>query len=165
MKQKQIGIFAIMAIAVTAAILGTTASSLIAPVYANDEKKCKDNGDNNCNDTHKSQKIHEKNYCEIENTNKDHSKDNTNDNFLVCDNEAQNLKDAVQIFGETDGVALPLEEPATVTEEPAVSEEPATVTEEPATSEEPVVSDESTISEQQLADSEQPATDTEEAVE
>jgi hypothetical protein len=39
-------------------------------------RKCKDNGDNNCNDTHKTQKIREKNYCEIKNTNKDHSSDN-----------------------------------------------------------------------------------------
>jgi hypothetical protein len=141
MKQKQIGIFAIMAIAVTAAILGTTASSLIAPVYANDEKKCKDNGDNNCNDTHKSQKIHEKNYCEIENTNKDHSKDNTNDNFLECANAAQNVKDADQIFGGIDDL-LPVEvaEPETVSEEPVVSDDSAV-------SEEPVVSNESAVSE------------------
>jgi hypothetical protein len=150
MNQKQIGIFAIMAIAVIATILGTTASSLIAPAFASeDEKKCKNNEDNNCNDTHKTQKIKTINECEIENTNKDHSKDNTNDNFLVCDNAAQNLKNVDQIFGEIDDAV----EPATVTEEPA------TVTEEPVDSVEP------TSSEQQLADAEQPETATEESVE
>ena len=66
-------------------------------------KKCKDNGDNNCNDTHKTQKIKAKNECEIENNNKDHSNDNTNENDLTCANDAQNLKDVEQIFGSTDG--------------------------------------------------------------
>jgi len=145
MKQKQIGIFAILAIAVMAAVLGTSASSLAAPAFASgDEKKCKNNDDNNCNDTHKSQKIHEKNYCEIENTNKDHSKDNTNDNFLVCANAAQNLKDADQIFGGIDDL-LPVDvnEPETLSEEPVVSDDSAV-------SEEPVVSDDSAVSEESV---------------
>jgi len=118
MKQKQIGIFAILAIAVMAAVVGTTTLSLAAPAFANDEKKCKNNGDNNCNDTHKSQKIHAKNYCEIENTNKDHSSDNENTNDLVCVNEAQNLKDSTQIFEETDGAELADSEEPTNSEEP-----------------------------------------------
>ena len=90
--------------------------SLISPVFAggdhhdHGEKKCKDNGDNNCNDTHKTQKIKTKNDCKIENENKDHSHDNVNVNDLVCVNEAQNWKDVEQadIFVEaddTDGAA------------------------------------------------------------
>ena len=56
-----------------------------------------DNGDNNCNDTHKTQKIKAKNECEIENENKDHSHDNENSlNELFCGNDAQNLKDVEQ---------------------------------------------------------------------
>ena len=89
--------------------MGTAGLSLVSPVFAggdhhdHGEKKCKDNGDNNCNDTHKTQKIKAKNDCEIKNYNKDHSKDNTNVNDLTCANDAQNLKDVEQIFGLTDG--------------------------------------------------------------
>ena len=60
-------------------------------------KKCKNNDDNNCNDTYKTQKINAKNECEIENENKDHSHDNENLNSLECINEAQNLKDVEQV--------------------------------------------------------------------
>jgi hypothetical protein len=80
--------------------LTTAATSLVAPVFANDGKTCKNNDDNNCNDTHKTQKIKAKNDCSIENTNKDHSSDNENLNELVCVNEAQNLKDVFQEFLE-----------------------------------------------------------------
>lgn len=80
--------------------LTTAATSLVAPVFANDEKKCKDNEDNNCNDTHRTLKIKEKNDCSIENYNKDDSSRNDNLNELVCVNEAQNLNDVVQEFLE-----------------------------------------------------------------
>jgi hypothetical protein len=88
--------------------MGTAGLNLVSPVFAGGDhhdhggKKCKDNGDNNCNDTHKTQKINVKNECQIENTNKDHSNDNTNVNDLVCANEASNLKDV-----ETTNVFLP----------------------------------------------------------
>ena len=101
--------------------MGTAALSFTSPVFAggdhhdHGEKKCKDNDDNNCNDTHKTQKIKEKNYCEIENENKDHSKDNTNDNELSCVNEAQNLKNAEQIDSFGDGALEPLSAPDVVT--------------------------------------------------
>jgi hypothetical protein len=94
-------------VALSAAMLGgltATATSLVTPAFANDEKYCKDNGDNNCNDTHKTQKIREKNDCSIENYNKDHSSDNENLNELVCVNEGQNLKDVFQQFLEEDGL-------------------------------------------------------------
>lgn len=82
--------------------IGTTGLNLVSPVFAGDhhdhgEKKCKNNDDNNCNDTHKTQKIKAKNECEIENENKDHSDDNENLYELTSVNEAQNLKDVEQV--------------------------------------------------------------------
>ena len=50
-----------------------------------------------CNDKHKTQKINARNECEIENYNKDPSKDNENLNELTCVNDAQNLND---VFAE-----------------------------------------------------------------
>jgi hypothetical protein len=79
-----------------AMLTGLSATSLAIPVFAIDEKECEDNRDNNCNDTHKTQKIRAKNDCSVENYNKDHSKHNENLNELVCVNEAQNLKDVLQ---------------------------------------------------------------------
>jgi uncharacterized membrane protein len=101
MYTRNVLIFVVLSAAMLTAFT-TAATSLTAPAYANDEKKCKNNDDNNCNDTHKTQKIKTKNECEIENTNKDHSSDNTNENELICVNEAQNLKDVVQesVFGD-----------------------------------------------------------------
>jgi hypothetical protein len=97
------GIFLILSLAIGTVISGTAALGMTAPAFANGddhhEKKCKKNGDNNCNDEHKTQKIYLKNECEIENYNKDHSKNNFNDNFLECINDAQNLKGVEQIFG------------------------------------------------------------------
>ena len=86
--------FVILSLSIATVAMGTTGLSLISPVFAGDdhhdgEKKCKDNDDNNCNDTHKTQKIEEKNYCEIENTNKDHSHDNVNVNNETCANSGK----------------------------------------------------------------------------
>ena len=53
--------------------------------------------------THKTQKIDSESKCKIENEDKDHSKDNLND--LTCSNEAQNLNDVQQIFGDGGGEA------------------------------------------------------------
>ncbi|MDQ5868943.1 MAG: hypothetical protein M3530_04355 [Thermoproteota archaeon] len=110
MYTKKIGIFVILSLSIATVAMGTAGLSLVSPVFAggdhddNGGKKCKDNGDNNCNDTHKTQKIKVKNYCEIENTNKDHSKDNFNDNFLECINDAQNWKDVETLDIFTDGL-------------------------------------------------------------
>ena len=99
----------ILSLSIATVAMGTTGLNLVSPVFAggdhhdHGEKKCKDNGDNNCNDTHKTQKIDQKNDCDISNYNKDHSHDNKNRrNELTCINDAQNLKDAIQIFGSTD---------------------------------------------------------------
>ena len=116
MYTKKIGILVILSLSIATVAMGTTGFSLVSPVFAggdhhdDGEKKCKNNDDNNCNDTHKTQKIHAKNYCEIKNENKDHSHDNVNVNTLTCANEAQNWKDVEQtdVFVEesaTDGAA------------------------------------------------------------
>jgi len=105
MYTKKIAILVILSLSITTVTMGTAGLSLISPVFAggdhhdNGEKKCENNDDNNCNDTHKTQKIYTKNECEIENKNKDHSKDNLNENSLTCDNAAQNLKDVFQGSG------------------------------------------------------------------
>jgi hypothetical protein len=59
--------------------------------------KCKHNDDNNCNSNEIDQKVDAKNYCEIENKNKDHSRDNENVNDLACENFAQNQNDVASI--------------------------------------------------------------------
>ncbi|HEX9318289.1 MAG TPA: hypothetical protein VF884_05075 [Nitrososphaeraceae archaeon] len=96
--------FVVLSVTVLTALTATTGSSIIAAAYA-DKKHCEDNGDNNCNSTHKTQKIKAKNECEIENTNKHHSKNNDNVNVLDCSNQAANLKDTAlvnnaSIFGD-----------------------------------------------------------------
>jgi hypothetical protein len=103
----KIGIFVILSISIAAAISGTTLMNLAAPAFAggdghhdDGEKKCKKNGDNNCNDKHKTQKIKAKNECEVENKNKDHSKSNDNLNELDCINDAQNLNDVFQALSD-----------------------------------------------------------------
>lgn len=109
MYAKKIGMFALLSLSITMVISGTAGLSLVSPVFAggdhhdHGDKKCKDNGDNNCNDKHKTQKIKAKNDCEIENQNKDHSKKNDNENELVCVIDAQNLNDVVQEFPSNDG--------------------------------------------------------------
>src|SRR5437867_2462190 len=107
MNTTKIGMLAILSISIAAVISGTAASSFVSPVFAgghhdHGDKKCKDNGDNNCNDKHTTQKIKAKNDCEIENQNKDHSSKNDNENELTCVNDAQNLKD-VEVSPPGDG--------------------------------------------------------------
>ena len=72
--------------------LTATMMYIAIPAFA-DKKHCDDNNNNNCNDTHKTQKIDQENKCKIENENEDHSKDNTNTNELACVNFGTNLKD------------------------------------------------------------------------
>jgi hypothetical protein len=113
MYTKKIGMLVILSLSIATVAMGTTGLSLISPVFAggdhhdHGDKKCKNNDDNNCNDTHKTQKIKAKNECEIENENKDHSHDNENLNELTCVNEAQNLKDVeqVDVFESNDTLA------------------------------------------------------------
>ena len=78
----------VLSLSIATVAMGTTGLSLVSPVFAggdhhhDGEKKCKDNGDDNCNDTHKTQKIKAKNEGEIKNETKDHSQDTVNVNGL-----------------------------------------------------------------------------------
>ena len=80
MNTNKIGVLVVLSLSIATVTMGTAGLSLVSPVFAggdhhdhgHDSKKCKDNGDNNCNDTHKTQEIKAKNDCEIENYNKDH---------------------------------------------------------------------------------------------
>jgi hypothetical protein len=69
-------------------IVGIVTTSV--PVFA-DTVKCKDNGDNNCNNTVIVQKITINNNCNIINDNKDHSSHNVNVNQLQCSNQYANI--------------------------------------------------------------------------
>ena len=103
----------VLSLSIATVTMGTAGSSLVSPVFAggdppdhgHDSKKCKDNGDNNCNNTERNQKLKTKTECENENTNKDHSHDNENVNILVCSTDAANLKDSEllnsSIFADT----------------------------------------------------------------
>ena len=107
----KIGIFAILSLSIVAALMGTTGMNLLSPVFAGDDhhghdsKKCKKNGDNNCNDKENNQKLSAKDECDNENTIKDHSDNNEQGNVLVCSTDAVNLKDSLlinsSIFGDT----------------------------------------------------------------
>ena len=109
MNTNKIGMLVVLSFSIATVVMGTTGLSLVSPVFAggnhdHDGKKCKNNDDNNCNDTHKTQKIEAKNDCEISNYNKDHSHDNGNINSLTCTNQAQNLDDVQQLdIFATDG--------------------------------------------------------------
>ncbi|HEX9319346.1 MAG TPA: hypothetical protein VF884_10460 [Nitrososphaeraceae archaeon] len=70
------------------AIVGIVTTSV--PVFA-DTVNCKDNGDNNCNNTVIVQKITINNNCNIINDNKDHSSYNVNVNQLQCSNQYANI--------------------------------------------------------------------------
>ena len=107
METAKVGMLVLLSISIAAVISGTASMGLIGPVFAghdHGDQKCKNNDDNNCNSTHKTQKIKAKNECEIENNNKDKSKDNTNVNDLACVNVAANLKDVVVALGGTDSL-------------------------------------------------------------
>ena len=101
MDTKKIGIFAILSLSIVAVLMGTAGMSLLSPVFAgedhhdHDGKKCKKNGDNNCNDKENNQKLSAKDECDNENTIKDHSDNNDQGNVLVCRTDAVNLKDSV----------------------------------------------------------------------
>src|SRR6266542_5242312 len=82
----------------TGMLTAMTAMSITfaTPIFAS-KKYCEDNGDNNCNSTHNTQKIKAKNECEIENKNKDHSSHNDNLNELLCLQQNANVRDSAFI--------------------------------------------------------------------
>src|SRR5215813_2723250 len=74
--------------------ISVVATTHLATTFAH-KKKCDDNDNKNCNDTHKTQKIDEKNKCKVESENEDHSSRNGNENSLECVNFGANLNDVV----------------------------------------------------------------------
>ena len=72
MNKKKISMFVILSLSIAIVVMGTTGMSLVSPVFAggdhhdHDGKKCKDNGDDSCNDTHKTQKNKGKNDCKAD---------------------------------------------------------------------------------------------------
>lgn len=102
MYTKNLVMFVVLSIGMLTALTAATLS-VATPVFAS-KKHCEDNGNNNCNSTHNTQKIKSKNHCEIENKNKHHSHDNTNVNSLVCASANANLRDSVlvnsSVFGD-----------------------------------------------------------------
>jgi hypothetical protein len=95
MYTKNLAMFVVLSIGMLTALTATTLS-VVTPVFAS-KKHCEDNGNNNCNSTHNTQKIKSKNHCEIENKNKHHSHDNTNVNGLVCASQNANLRDSILV--------------------------------------------------------------------
>lgn len=79
----------ISVIIVTSLVVGSIVAFSM-PVFA-DTVKCKDNSDNNCNNTVIVQKITINNNCNIINDNKDHSSHNVNVNQLQCSNQFANI--------------------------------------------------------------------------
>ena len=104
MNKTNLGLFAILAIGMLTALTATTLT-IATPVFAS-KKHCEDNGDNNCNSTHNTQKIKAKNECEIENKNKDHSSHNDNLNGLLCLQQNANLRDSALINSSVFGSPL-----------------------------------------------------------
>ena len=108
MNTKKIGISAFLSLSIVAVLTGTTGMSLLSSAFAGSHhhnhvgKNCKENGDDNCNNTENNQKPTPK---DDETTIKDHSKKNDNGNVLVCSIDAVNLKDSLllnsTIFGDT----------------------------------------------------------------
>lgn len=102
MYSKNLLMFVVLSIGMLTALTATTLT-LSIPAFAS-KKHCEDNGDNNCNSKHNTQKIKSKNECEIENKNKDHSSDNQNLNGLVCASQNANLRNSIlvnsSVFGD-----------------------------------------------------------------
>jgi hypothetical protein len=101
--------FVILSLSIATVVMGTTGMSLVSPVFAggdhhdHDGKKCKDNGDDSCNDTHRTQKIKSEIECENRNKEKD-IEQNINAQMNECTAGNANLKDVTQnnstIFGD-----------------------------------------------------------------
>lgn len=113
MNTNRLVILAVLTLSIAAVATGTAATGLVLPAFAgghdhhdHGDQKCKDNGDNNCNDKHNTQKIKTKNECEIENTNKDHSKDNENLNGLACVSQNANVRDSLLVNSDIFGSAV-----------------------------------------------------------
>ena len=100
MYAKEISIFGILSFSIATVIMGTAGMNLVSPAFAGgdhhdrDGKKCKDNGDDSCNETHKTQKINSK--VECNNESKIHGDDNTAALAANCEQSFANLKEVEQ---------------------------------------------------------------------
>jgi hypothetical protein len=101
---KNILMFVILAAGMLTGLTATT-MYMAAPAFG-DKKKCDDNDNNNCNDTHKTQKIDEKNKCKVENENEDHSSHNLNEVELACVNIGANLNKVLVLRLPSTGTLL-----------------------------------------------------------
>ena len=80
LKTQNVLVFTLLSIGILTALTATTASQSL-PVFA--YKKCKHNGEKNCNDNQESQNVKAKNKCEIDNNNKDSIKRSCGFNDLI----------------------------------------------------------------------------------
>jgi hypothetical protein len=85
----QINIYYLLVATLTVIAIGSLAGA--PDVAFADTVKCKDNGDNNCNNTVIVQNITIDNSCNIINENKDHSSHNENVNQLFCTHQYANI--------------------------------------------------------------------------
>jgi len=106
MNAKKTVMFVFLSLSIVIVVMGTTGLSLISSVFAgghhhdHGEKKCKDNGDNSCNDTHKTQKFKGKNDCKIDAKLKD-SDDATQATALNCEDTNTNTNVNVKDIDQT----------------------------------------------------------------
>ena len=89
LKTQNVLVFTLLCIGILTALTATTISQSL-PVFV--DKKCKHNGEKNCDDNHESQKIKAENKCEIDNKNKDSIKRSGGFNDLIWSKETQNLQ-------------------------------------------------------------------------
>jgi hypothetical protein len=83
-----------LSLSIATVVMGTAGLNHVSPVFAGgDEKKCKNNDNNNCNNTERNQKVSARDECENETTVKHHSDDNDIDNILICSIDAANLRE------------------------------------------------------------------------
>src|SRR6266540_812651 len=104
MNSKNLILLVVLSTGMLTALTATTIA-FATPVFAS-KKHCEDNGDNNCNSTHNTQKIKAKNECEIENKNKDYSSHNDNLNELLCLQQNANVRDSAFINASVFGSPL-----------------------------------------------------------
>jgi hypothetical protein len=95
---KNVLILVVLSASLLSIITGTGISQ-VAPVFADDNEECEDNGDNNCNE--ETNKVHQENKCKIvnKNENDDGSDNNSNggngNGEIVCWNSIAGNEDEV----------------------------------------------------------------------
>jgi hypothetical protein len=121
MYAKKLSVFVILSLSIATVVMGTAGPSFLSTVYAGGDK-CKDNGDHNCNDKNRNQKLKLSNDCtgkiEIKNTDADSGEGGSAGGHSAalstsCENQgdAASLKDLEQanstLFGSIDNSDSP----------------------------------------------------------